>query len=57
LGLIALREIDHLPTAGCEFFVTLGRSGKGGNLSRQELLDEIARETSLVTSQPCRHSA
>lgn len=44
LGLIALREIDFFPTAGCEFFVTLGRSGKGIGFSRQELLDEIARE-------------
>lgn len=44
LGLIALREVDFSPTVGCEFFVTLGRSGKGSNLSRREMLDRVEME-------------
>ena len=44
LGLIHLREVDFFPTEGCEFFVTLSRSGKGINKTRLEMLDMIETE-------------
>ncbi|MSR32076.1 MAG: methyltransferase domain-containing protein [Gemmataceae bacterium] len=55
LGLIGFREVDFLPTAGHEFFVTLSRSGKGINQSRLELLDMIDTELSQAASESrCR---
>jgi hypothetical protein len=44
LGLIALRETSFMPTSGCEFFVTLSRSGKGPNLDRRQLLLAVDEE-------------
>jgi predicted SAM-dependent methyltransferase len=44
LGLISFRELEFFPTTGCEFYITLGRGGRGPGLSRLELLDEIERE-------------
>jgi len=46
LGYTKLREVGFHDTDGCEFFVTLGRHGKGPPLSRMDLLREIDRELS-----------
>lgn len=46
LGRISLREVAFFDSAGCEFFVTLGRHGAGSGLSRPELLEHIGRELS-----------
>jgi hypothetical protein len=46
LGYTKLREVSFHPTDGCEFYVTLGREGKGPPLSRLEILREIDRELS-----------
>ncbi len=46
LGLISLQEVDFYPTFGCEFYMTLGRKGKGTNLSRLEMLEAIKVELS-----------
>ncbi len=54
LGLIKLREVDFLPTAGPEFFVTLSRSGKGIEQSRQDLLNLIDMELFEVVSESRR---
>lgn len=43
---ISLREVAFFDTAGCEFFVTLGRQGTGTGLDRTELLEQIGRELS-----------
>jgi predicted SAM-dependent methyltransferase len=50
LGLIPFREVVFFPTAGCEFYITLGRTGKGPTLSRLEMLKQIKAE--LVVSTP-----
>ncbi len=44
LGLIPLREVGYYPTAGCEFYITLGRGGAGCPCSRIELLKRIESE-------------
>ena len=44
LGLIPFQEVDFFPTEGCEFYITLGRNGKGVNKSRLEMLDIIESE-------------
>ena len=44
LGLIAVREIDFYPTEGCEFYITLGKQGRGVEQSRLELLNAIDEE-------------
>jgi len=44
LGYTRLREVGFHPTQGCEFYVTLGRQGKGPGLSRLELLRAVDRE-------------
>lgn len=49
LGLISLREVDFIPTTGCEFYVTLGRRGRDSERPRMEMLEEIERQ--------CRHAA
>jgi len=46
LGYTRLREVSFHPTDGCEFYVTLGRKGKGPPLGRLEILREIDRELS-----------
>ncbi len=53
LGLISFKEIDFFPTEGCEFFVTLGKDGKGIETPRLELLkmieDEMCNEITKQT--------
>jgi predicted SAM-dependent methyltransferase len=44
LGFTRLREVDFMPTAGFEFFVTLGRHGRGPGISRLEMLQAIESE-------------
>lgn len=44
LHLISLKEIDFYPTTGCEFFITLGRSGKELETSRMEMHSIIHQE-------------
>lgn len=44
LGLIKMREVGFFPSEGCEFYVALSRNGKGGGMTRLELLKEIDRE-------------
>lgn len=38
LGYTRLREKSWYPSAGCEFFITLGPNGRGPDLGRKELL-------------------
>jgi|APTNR8051073442_1049403.scaffolds.fasta_scaffold00013_246 SAM-dependent methyltransferase len=44
LGLQPFRECSFFPTAGCEFYVTLGRQGSGPGLDRLALLKKARRE-------------
>jgi len=44
LGLIPFQEVGFFQTEGCEFYVTLGRNGRGINRSRLEILDIIESE-------------
>ena len=44
LGLISLKDVDFHPTRGCEFYITLGREGKGINKTRLEMLKIIESE-------------
>lgn len=44
LGLIPFQEVGFFPTEGCEFFITLGRSGKGAQMSRLEILQRMESE-------------
>ncbi|PYT08758.1 MAG: hypothetical protein DMF60_03930 [Acidobacteria bacterium] len=46
LGIIPFQEVDFSPTEGNEFYITLGRNGKGINKSRLEILDTIEAEVS-----------
>jgi hypothetical protein len=48
LGYTQLREVQFHPTEGAEFYVTLGRHGKGPDMSRLELLKAIDAEVSAV---------
>jgi predicted SAM-dependent methyltransferase len=50
LGLISLPEVDFYPTDGCEFYMTLGRKGKGTHQSRLEMLEKIESELSEAKS-------
>lgn len=43
-GFIPFKEVDFHQSAGCEFFITLGRKGKGVNKSRMEMLESIESE-------------
>lgn len=47
LGFISLKEVAFYPTAGCEFFITLGKNGKGFHPNRLETLKTIKAELSL----------
>jgi len=49
LGLIPFQELAFFPTAGCEFYITLGHSGKGTQLSRLEMLKQIKAELAVTT--------
>jgi len=44
LGFIPFQEVDFFDTKGLEFFVTLGRKGKGTSLSRLKMLKKIEQE-------------
>lgn len=48
LGYTRLREVAFHPTEGCEFYVTLGRHGKGPDRSRLELLRAIDEEVAAA---------
>lgn len=45
LELIPFQEVEFFPTAGFEFFVTLGRDGKGLSTSRLEMMALIESES------------
>ncbi|MBS1602631.1 MAG: hypothetical protein JST42_08175 [Bacteroidetes bacterium] len=44
LGFISLKEVDFYPSSGCEFFITLGRHGKGYTENRLTALKQISSE-------------
>lgn len=44
LGLIPFKEVDFISTAGCEFYLTLSRSGQGIDQPRLAILDAIEAE-------------
>lgn len=44
LNLSSLQEVDFHSTEGCEFFITLGRQGKGLDIARLEMLKIIELE-------------
>ncbi|MGJ8689241.1 MAG: class I SAM-dependent methyltransferase [Gammaproteobacteria bacterium] len=44
LGLIQLKEVGFSTTVGCEFYMTIGRSGQGMELPRLEILNTIEQE-------------
>ena len=46
LGYIPFKEVAFFPTQGYEFFVTLGRTGKGNSISRLDLMKLIESELS-----------
>ena len=46
LDYIPFQEVSFSPTQGCEFFVTLGRTGKGPSLSRLDMMRIIESELS-----------
>jgi len=50
LGMIPFKEVSFSPTVGCEFYVTLGRGGKGVDKSRMELLSII--ESEIMDGEP-----
>lgn len=52
LGLIPFQEVDFFETEGFEFYITLGRSGKGINRSRLEMLEIIESEIKGEVSIP-----
>jgi hypothetical protein len=55
LGHTALQEVDFFPSAGYEFFVTLGRRGTGPGLGRLKLLERVREELAegwLATPAP-----
>lgn len=52
MGLSPLRELGHFDTTGCEFYVTLGRSGNGPGVGRLELLQQAEREGCSAESVP-----
>lgn len=49
LGFIAFQEVSFLPTSGYEFYLTLGRQGRGIDSSRMEMLERIEWELSQAT--------
>lgn len=46
LGLIFFKEVAFFPSSGCEFYITLGRSGNGFNQPRLDALKAIKAEMS-----------
>ena len=53
LGFTRLREVEFHPTEGYEFYVTLGRAGKGPGKSRLEMLRAVDAELA-ATDAPSR---
>jgi len=49
LKFISLKEIAFFPTTGCEFYITLGRSGTGFHPNRLDTLKAIKEELSLTS--------
>ena len=47
LGFISLKEVEFYPTAGCEFFITLAKNGKGFVQDRLSALKTIKTELSV----------
>lgn len=47
LGFISLKEVGFYPTAGCEFFITLGKKGEGFLQNRLDTLKIIKAELSF----------
>ena len=54
LDLIALQEVDFYPTYGCEFYITLGKKGKGSDRSRIEMLEMIETEINIDREKPLK---
>ncbi|MFZ9855360.1 MAG: class I SAM-dependent methyltransferase [Limisphaerales bacterium] len=50
LGFISFREVEFFGGHGCQFYITLGRKGKGVGLTRLELLRRI--ESEVVSTYP-----
>jgi len=48
LGLIPFKEVSFIPTHGCEFYITLGRKGKGIGYSRLDILKVIESELNTM---------
>ncbi|MBM3968136.1 MAG: methyltransferase domain-containing protein, partial [Planctomycetes bacterium] len=44
LGLISFKEVNFFPTFGCEFCIVLGRKGRGVQMTRMEMLQQVDRE-------------
>jgi 2-polyprenyl-3-methyl-5-hydroxy-6-metoxy-1,4-benzoquinol methylase len=47
LGFISLKEVSFYPSAGCEFFIALGKKGAGFAHNRLDALKKIKAELSL----------
>ena len=59
LGLIPFQEVEFFTTEGCEFYITLGRNGKGVSQTRLEILDALESEIideSLTLKGAPKHS-
>lgn len=54
LGLCPLKEASFFSTRGCEFFVTLSRSGQGSRESRLQLMQSFQRELGEVSGLGAR---
>ena len=52
LGYTGLREVAFHPTEGNEFYVVLGKRGKGLGMSRIDVLNRIEREIAALTGIP-----
>ena len=55
LGMSPFQEVDYFPTEAHEFFVTLGRNGKGIRDSRLDLLKRIQAELAEARSGSVKH--
>ena len=57
LGYIPFKEVCFYQTAGCEFFITLSRTGQGIGMSRREMLTIIDSEIMEGICQEKKHKA
>lgn len=57
LGLISFQEICFFPTDGLEFYITLGRKGKGIDISREKMLERIEVELKSIDNAVSINSA